>query len=78
MLQTSANRSGEPAPSRFDEVGEPILTAVDVAIDGGELTGSPSTVVDMTAIEHGGEWKILRQGALSPERIAQRLGPRRG
>jgi L-threonylcarbamoyladenylate synthase len=78
LLQTSANRAGEPPPSRFEEIREPILAAVDLAIDGGELTGSPSTVLDLTAIEHGGKWEILRQGGLSPEQIAQRLGPPRG
>ena len=31
----------------------------------GELTGMPSTVVDVTAIEDGGEPVILREGALS-------------
>ncbi len=64
-LQTSANRSGEPAPARFADVAPEILDHVDLAIDGGELTGVPSTVVDITAIEDGGEPVILREGALS-------------
>jgi len=34
-------------------------------IDGGELPGTPSTVVDVTAIESGGEWRVLREGAIS-------------
>ena len=78
LLQTSANRSGEPPPSHFNGVGEAILAGVDLAIDGGELAGSPSTVLDLSAIERGGAWEILRHGGLSPEQIAQRLGPRRG
>ena len=65
VFQTSANRSGEPAPSRFEDVDPGIVAAVDLAIDGGELTGQPSTVVDLTAIEDGGEPEILREGALS-------------
>jgi tRNA A37 threonylcarbamoyladenosine synthetase subunit TsaC/SUA5/YrdC len=65
IFQTSANRSGEPAPARFEDVPEPILAGVDLAIDGGELTGLPSTVVDLAAIEEDGSWAILRQGALS-------------
>ena len=48
VFQTSANRSGEPAPRRFDDVDPAILAGVDLAIDGGELTGEPSTVVDLT------------------------------
>ena len=64
IFQTSANRSGEPAPARFADVDPAIVEAVDLAIDGGELTGLPSTVVDITGIERGEEPVILREGAL--------------
>ena len=64
-FQTSANLSGEPAPARFADVPEPIVAGADLAIDGGGLTGLPSTVVDVAAIEDDGGWTILRQGALS-------------
>jgi L-threonylcarbamoyladenylate synthase len=66
IFQTSANVSGEPAPARFADVPAEIVAGADLAIDGGELTGLPSTVVDVAAIEGGGGWEILRQGALSP------------
>ncbi|HSS04849.1 MAG TPA: L-threonylcarbamoyladenylate synthase [Solirubrobacterales bacterium] len=72
IFQTSANRSGEPPPSRFSEVPTEIVAAVDLAIDGGELTGMPSTVVDLTRYE-GGEWTILREGALSQSDLAAAL-----
>jgi L-threonylcarbamoyladenylate synthase len=65
IFQTSANRSGEPAPSRFADVPAEIVAGADLAIDGGELTGLPSTVVDVAAIDNGGKWRILREGALS-------------
>jgi L-threonylcarbamoyladenylate synthase len=74
IFQTSANRSGEPAPTRFDLVDEGILSEVDLAIDVGELIGEPSTVVDVTAIEEGGPWRILREGALSAAAVEQCLG----
>jgi L-threonylcarbamoyladenylate synthase len=74
LLQTSANRSGEPAPSRFDDVEPTILDSVDLAIDGGELGGAPSTVVDLTAFEGEGKWGVLREGAVSRQELAQRLG----
>ena len=64
FFQTSANRSGEPAPSQFADVDPVIAGGVDLAIDGGELTGLPSTVLDLTAIEEGGGWGLLREGAL--------------
>lgn len=73
LFQTSANVSGEPAPSRFTDVPHEIIEAVDLAIDGGELRGSPSTVVDVSAVDAGGEWKILREGALAREDVAAAL-----
>ncbi|MDX6617238.1 MAG: L-threonylcarbamoyladenylate synthase [Solirubrobacterales bacterium] len=65
VFQTSANRSGEPPPARAEDVHEQIASSVDLVIDGGELTGEPSTVVDLTKIEAGGSWDVLREGALS-------------
>ena len=73
IFQTSANRSGEPPPSRFADVDPAIVAAVDLAIDGGELTGMPSTVVDLTGLEAGGGWSVLREGAVSEADLAERL-----
>jgi L-threonylcarbamoyladenylate synthase len=70
VFQTSANRSGEPAAASFEEVPAAILAGADLAIDGGRLTGMPSTVVDVAAIEQDGGWEILRQGALSAGDLA--------
>jgi L-threonylcarbamoyladenylate synthase len=66
VFQTSANLSGEPPPAKFADVPAAIVAGADLAIDGGELTGLPSTVVDVATIEEDGGWEILRQGALSP------------
>ena len=73
VFQTSANLSGEPAPARFEDVPEAIVAGADLAIDGGELTGLPSTVVDIAAIEEDGTWKVLREGALSAGDLASAL-----
>jgi len=73
VFQTSANRSGEPAPAVFADVARNIRGAVDVAIDGGPLTGSPSTVVDVTTLDSGGEWTVLRQGGMPAEELRERL-----
>jgi L-threonylcarbamoyladenylate synthase len=73
IFQTSANLSGDPAPSRFAEVPDGIVAGADLAIDGGELTGLPSTVVDISAIEEDGGWAVLRQGALSEGDLASAL-----
>jgi L-threonylcarbamoyladenylate synthase len=73
IFQTSANLSGEAAPARFEDVPEVILEGVDLAIDGGELPGLPSTVIDVAAIDEDGSWRILRDGALSPGDVASAL-----
>ena len=48
-----------------------IVAGADLAIDGGELTGLPSTVVDIAAIDEDGTWPILRDGG-SRRRPGQR------
>jgi L-threonylcarbamoyladenylate synthase len=74
VFQTSANVSGYAPPASFDEIDEAILEAADLAIDGGQLGGEPSTVVDLSELDSGGEWKVLREGALPTSEIAQLLG----
>jgi L-threonylcarbamoyladenylate synthase len=74
MFQTSANISGEPAPSRFEDLPEAIVAGSDLAIDGGALTGFASTVVDIAAIDADGTWSILREGGLPAERVEEVLG----
>lgn len=73
IFQTSANRSGDPAPAIFGDVPREILADVDVAIDAGPLTGSPSTVVDLTAFDGSGEWSVLRDGGMPIGDLADRL-----
>ncbi len=75
IFQTSANRSGAPAPARFEDVAPEVIAGADVALDGGALTGEPSTVIDITAIEAGGEPLILREGGLSSAEALRLLEP---
>ena len=74
ILQTSANRSGEPAPTSFDQIDRVILDEVDLAIDAGELIGEPSTVVDISGIDADGGWTILREGAVRRQDVQRALG----
>jgi L-threonylcarbamoyladenylate synthase len=74
ILQTSANRSGALAPTRFDEIEDEIVAAANLAVDAGELLGEPSTVVDVTGIDTGGGWTVLREGALAAAEIDRVLG----
>jgi L-threonylcarbamoyladenylate synthase len=74
ILQSSANRSGEPDAKRVDEVDERIRSGVDLILDAGELPGAPSTVVDLTGFHENGRWKIVREGAVPAGAIRDALG----
>jgi L-threonylcarbamoyladenylate synthase len=74
MFQTSANLSGEPSPSSFAGVVPEVKDAVDLAIDGGRLTGLPSTVVDLTDYDENGTWVVLREGGMSRGDLVAALG----
>jgi L-threonylcarbamoyladenylate synthase len=73
IFQTSANRSGDPAPRSFEEIDDEVLAAADMVIDGGEeLIGAPSTVIDLSELDSGGRWEVLREGAL-PRGVIDRV-----
>jgi L-threonylcarbamoyladenylate synthase len=69
VLQTSANPTGGPDPRRLDDVDPAIRAGVDLEIDGGELPGTASTVVDLS----GEEPRIVREGAVSAARVRELL-----
>jgi L-threonylcarbamoyladenylate synthase len=75
VFQTSANLSGAPAVSSFEELDPAVLAGVDLAIDGGELRGEPSTVIDLGRLDADGTWRILREGAMPVAAVRSRLGP---
>ena len=58
ITATSANVSGEIPPTRPEDVYVPN----DYVVDGGELPGTPSTVVDLTTrriLRKGAEWEAV-------------------
>lgn len=69
LVATSANLPGDPDPRRLEDVSEDLLARVDAAVDGGELPGVPSTVVDLT----GDEPRVLREGAVGAEEALGRV-----
>jgi L-threonylcarbamoyladenylate synthase len=73
VLQTSANPSGEPAPRSVGAVDPRILDGADLVIDGGELPGTASAVVDVSGLDAGGAWRLLREGALSRDDLERLL-----
>jgi L-threonylcarbamoyladenylate synthase len=73
VLQSSANASGGADARRLTDVPEPIRRRADLVLDGGELPGTPSTVVDLRSYELGARWSIVRQGAVPADDIAAAL-----
>jgi L-threonylcarbamoyladenylate synthase len=74
VLQSSANLAGGPDPRRVDDVPEPIRAGADLVLDGGDLPGTPSTVVDLRRYAQAGEWRVVREGAVPADEIADLLG----
>jgi L-threonylcarbamoyladenylate synthase len=73
VLQSSANLAGEPDARTLDAVDASIRDGADLVLDGGELGGVASTVLDLRGYENGGEWQVLREGAASRAAIARVL-----
>jgi L-threonylcarbamoyladenylate synthase len=74
VLQTSANPSGRPDARHVSDIVTEIVEGVDIVLDGGELSGTPSTVIDLTRYEQDGSWELLRETAVSREHVAEILG----
>jgi len=73
VLQTSANLAGGPDPRRLADVPEALRTGADLVLDGGELAGVASTVVDLSRYESDGSWEIVREGAVSSSALSSAL-----
>lgn len=69
VMATSANLHGGPDPRRLADVPEAIRAACGALVDGGELPGVPSTVLDLT----GAEPRVLREGAAAAAEALARL-----
>jgi L-threonylcarbamoyladenylate synthase len=69
VAATSANRHGGRDPRRLEDVPREIRDRCAAEIDGGELPGTPSTVIDLT----GPKPRILRAGAVPAAEALARL-----
>lgn len=71
MAVSSANISGQTPPSTVTEARQQLNKNVSVYLDGGECPiGQPSSIIDIS----GESPKLLREGAISAERIGEVLG----
>jgi L-threonylcarbamoyladenylate synthase len=70
VAATSANRHGGADPRRLADVPPELRRACAAEVDGGELPGVASTVVDLT----GSRPRVLREGAVPAAEALRRIG----
>jgi len=69
VAATSANRHGGPDPRTVHDIPLEIRAGCEVIIDGRELPGTPSTVLDLT----GPDPRVVREGAVPAEEALDRV-----
>jgi L-threonylcarbamoyladenylate synthase len=69
VAATSANRHGGADARRLADVPEEIRAACAALVDGGELPGTPSTVLDLT----GADPVVLREGGVPAAEALERV-----
>jgi L-threonylcarbamoyladenylate synthase len=73
VMQSSANMSGEPDARTLSEVPKSMRDGADLALDGGQLPGRPSTVIDLRDYAAHRRWHVLREGALPRNMVREAL-----
>jgi L-threonylcarbamoyladenylate synthase len=73
VMQSSANLSGQPDARALAQVPAGLRAGVDLVLDGGELPGVSSTVLDLREYEATGVWQVLREGALGGDAVREKL-----
>ena len=69
VVATSANLPGGPEPRRVEDIPRELLEQVAAIVDGGELPGTPSTIIDFT----GDEPRVIREGAVPSAEAIDRV-----
>jgi L-threonylcarbamoyladenylate synthase len=72
--QSSANLSGGLDPRRLRDVPIDLRESADLVLDGGELPGTASTVIDLSEYEQSRIWRIMREGPLGRPTLERLLG----
>jgi L-threonylcarbamoyladenylate synthase len=73
LLQSSANLSGGPEARSLADVPAAIRAGADLVLDGGELPGLASTVLDLRDYERTGRWRIVREGPVGRAELERAL-----
>ncbi len=73
VMQSSANLSGGPDTRRLADIPSALLEGADLILDGGELPGAASTVLDLREYERHGRWNIVREGPIGRAELERAL-----
>jgi L-threonylcarbamoyladenylate synthase len=74
LMQSSANFSGGPEAQRLADVPAVLREGADLVLDGGELPGRASTVLDLREYEAHGRWRVVRAGPVGLAKLRWALG----
>jgi L-threonylcarbamoyladenylate synthase len=71
--QSSANFAGGIDPRTVEDVPSRLRDGADLVIDGGDLPGTASTVLDLSKYEQDGSWRIVREGPVGTDSLGRAL-----
>lgn len=74
VMQSSANLAGGPEARRVRDVDQALRAGADLVVDGGELPGEASTVLDLADYERAGGWRVVREGPVVARELQAILG----
>ncbi len=78
LLASSANPSGGPDPLDLSGVEPGVRSACELLLDAGPTGGVSSTVLDLSGLQAGRGFRVLRSGAIGAAEIAAILARREG
>jgi L-threonylcarbamoyladenylate synthase len=73
LLASSANPSGGQDPVGLADVAPGVRAACDLLLDAGPTSGVSSTVVDLSGLQTGRGFRVLRPGSVGIDEIAAML-----
>lgn len=78
VLASSANLAGAGDSRSLEQVPAELRNGADLVLDGGELPGRASTVVDLSRYTSSGQWRVVRPGALGEAELRRALAHGQG
>ena len=74
LLASSANPSGGADPAALEQVAPAVRAACTLLLDAGPTAGVSSCVLDLSGLEAGLGWRVLRPGAVAAAELEALLG----